>query len=229
MNICVIQHVYYETPGLIQNWIKENGYYCHIVEVGKNIYYPKVENFDALIVMGGPMSVNDENIHPWLAEEKEVINNFIQSGKKVIGVCLGSQLVSSVLGANVKRNKTLEIGWLPISVNNNNLPVKYQDVFPEEFVSFHWHGDTFELPEGAMSFAGSKTTPNQGYIYKNVVAFQFHMEVTPWMVKQLVEKHSSDLNTNIESVQSQSDIIENLHHIKQNKIILYNFLNKFLA
>ena len=175
------------------------------------------------------MGVHDENLHPWLVEEKTFINEFIQSGKRVLGVCLGSQLVSSVLGAKVKRNNVLEIGWFPISIEKSNLPVKYQGVFPKAFTSFHWHGDTFEIPKGAVSFASSSVTPNQAYIYKNVAAFQFHMEVTPWILKQLIEKHGNELYSEIEHVQSAEDIISNMHHIKQNKIILYNFLDKFLA
>lgn len=229
MNICIIQHVIYESPGLVQNWLDESGYYYRVFEPGINKYFPRVENYDALIVMGGPMSVNDEDTIPWLAEEKTVIHDFIQSGKKVLGVCLGSQLVSSVLGADVKRNKSLEIGWFPISVIKENLPVKYQDVFPEEFVSFHWHGDTFNIPEGAICFASSKATANQGYIYKNIAAFQFHMEVTPWMLKQWIDLHGSDLNSELQSIQTKEEILNGEFNIKQNKIILYNFLNKFLA
>jgi GMP synthase-like glutamine amidotransferase len=229
MNVCIIQHVFYESPGLIQNWLDESGYYYLVLESGENPIFPGVEDFDALIVMGGPMGVNDENTHPWLIEEKEFINEFIQAGKRVLGVCLGSQLVSSVLGAKVIRNKTLEIGWFPITVKKESLPVKYQDVFSKEFITFHWHGDTFELPEGAVGFASSKATSNQGYIYKNVAAFQFHLEVTPWMLKQLIEKHASDLNSEVEFVQSKDEILNNVFHIKENKIILYNFLDKFLA
>jgi len=229
VNVCVIQHIYYESPGLIQNWLDENGYYYLLLESGENPIFPGSEDFDALIVMGGPMGVDDENTHPWLIEEKAFINEFIKAGKRVLGVCLGSQLVSSLLGAKVKRNKTLEIGWLPVSIHKDSLPAKYQDVFPEEFTTFHWHGDTFELPEGAVCFVNSNATFNQGYIYKNVAAFQFHMEVTPWMLKQLIEKHGSDLNSEIESIQSADEILANMHLIKQNKIILYNFLNKFLA
>lgn len=229
MNICVIQHIYYESPGLIQNWMDESGYYYLILEAGENPILPEVGDFDALIIMGGPMGVNDEIIHPWLIDEKAFINEFIQTGKKVLGICLGSQLISNVLGAKVKRNKAQEIGWFPLSIANENLPLKYQDVFPPNFTTFHWHGDTFELPEGAVCFASSEATSNQGYIYKNVAAFQFHMEVTPWMLKQLIEKHGSELHSELESIQRAEEIIENRYHIKQNKIILYNFLNKFLA
>ena len=229
MNICIIQHVYYESPGLIQNWLDESGYYYLVLESGVNPIFPGVEDFDALVVMGGPMGVNDENTHPWLIEEKAFIKEFIQAGKKVLGVCLGSQLVSSVLGAKVKRNNTSEIGWFPISIEKENLPVRYRDVFPKNFTTFHWHGDTFELPEGAISFASSKVTPNQGYIYKNVSAFQFHMEVTPFMLKQLIDKHGSELVSGLKSVQNKEEILNGAFNIKANKIILYHFLNAFLA
>jgi GMP synthase-like glutamine amidotransferase len=229
MKVCVIQHVYYESPGLVQNWLDESGYFYKVFEPDMGNPFPKCEDFDALIIMGGPMSVGDENTYPWLIHEKAFIKEFIQAGKRVLGICLGSQLLSEALGAQVKRNHKPEIGWFPVSVDRSKLPVKYQEVFPENFTTFHWHSDTFEIPEGAVSFASSDVTANQGYIYKRVAAFQFHMEVTPWMLKQLIEKHGSDLDTDFESIQSREEILRGESEIKNNKVILYKFLDKFLS
>ena len=137
---------------------------------------------DLLVAMGGPMSVNDEVEHPWLVEEKALIRNAINAGKAVVGVCLGSQLIASALGARVYANRHKEIGWCPIR-RVAAPPAGASDgrfVFPEGLKVFHWHGETFDLPASAITLAESDATTCQAFQFgPRVIGLQCHLETTP--------------------------------------------------
>ncbi len=182
MNIHWLQHVPFEGLGCIEPWLIENGHAVSCTRLWAGDRLPDIENIDGLIVMGGPMGVYDEAIYSWLAEEKAFIQQIIAQNKPVLGICLGAQLIAEVLGSrvtrlreqaagNVWKNSQREIGFFPVAGDGK--------IFPEEFTAFHWHGDTFGIPEGAVHLASSAACENQAFIYKdNVLALQFHLETT---------------------------------------------------
>jgi GMP synthase (glutamine-hydrolysing) len=152
---------------------------------------PSPDVFDALVVMGGPMSVHDEAQYPWLAVEKKLIEQSIKSGKLVLGVCLGAQLLADVLGAKVYRNKHKEIGWFPVRhLQEGSIAAG----LPRTFTAFHWHGEAFDLPAGAVRLAESDGCANQAFEFGGkALALQFHLEVTRESVEGLVRNCAADI------------------------------------
>jgi len=171
MNIHWLQHVPFEGLGCIEPWLIQSGHDVSCIRLWAGDGFPAAEKIDGLIVMGGPMGVYDEAAYPWLVEEKAFIKQIIAQDKPVLGICLGGQLIAEVLGAKVGRNKQREIGFLPVAGDGK--------IFPAEFMAFHWHGDTFGIPDGATHLASSPACGNQAFIYKdNVLGIQFHLETT---------------------------------------------------
>ncbi len=156
---------------------------------------PSRDDFDWLVVMGGPMGVHDDLEYPWLREEKSLIRKSIDGGKIVLGICLGAQLIADVMGARVTKNKYREIGWFPVNREIDGSESPLADAFPEMLDVFHWHGDTFEIPEGARLLATSEACRNQGFVYEDrVVGLQFHLETTPESAAALVQNCSGELD-----------------------------------
>lgn len=175
MKAHVLQHVPFEDIGCMRSWLQGRG-----AEIGYTRFFedsplPELDAVDLLIVMGGPMSVNDEAEWPWLADEKRFVRQAVESGKPVLGICLGAQLIASALGAKVYPGQHKEIGWLPIrGIPDPVFP------FPAEAQVFHWHGETFDLPPGAVRLAESAACANQAFrIGEQVMGLQFHLETTP--------------------------------------------------
>ena len=133
------------------------------------------------------MGVSDDDRYPWLKAEKIFIRDAVEAGKVVLGICLGAQLTASALGAEVKRNRHREIGWFPVERAGQASQTRIGSVLPPTIEAFHWHGDTFENPPGAIHLAASAACSNQGFVIEDrVVAFQFHLETTPDAAKQLI-------------------------------------------
>ncbi|MEW7972283.1 MAG: gamma-glutamyl-gamma-aminobutyrate hydrolase family protein [Candidatus Thiodiazotropha endolucinida] len=187
-----LQHVPFEDLGSIDNWLKRSGYEITRTRLYESEELPGIESVDLLVIMGGPMSVNDDQDFPWLVEEKEFIKKVIESGKPVLGICLGAQLIACSLGAEVFSNSVKEIGWIPIRAADSDNPSVF--LFPEETDVFHWHGETFNLPMGATRIAESAACKNQAYqIGKHVIGLQFHLETTPASAQAIVENCRDEL------------------------------------
>ena len=189
------QHVPFEGLGSIGIWAEKAG--CRIT--GTRFYeepsLPDTDNFDWLVIMGGPMGVHDTERYPWLAWEKEVIYQSLERGKVVLGICLGAQLIAEVLGAEVYPNAQREIGWFPVQKTIPSGRSPLGDVFPDRFGAFHWHGDTFALPEDAVHLAHSQACENQGFIYdERVVALQFHLETRSSDLRRLIDNCRDELD-----------------------------------
>lgn len=201
-----LQHVPFESLGFMQPWLEAAGCEISCTRLYESTDFPALDAFDLLIIMGGPMSVNDEVTLPWLAPEKAFVKSAIQAGKRVFGVCLGAQMIASAMGARVYRNRVKEIGWLPVKSTNAVGDDLFR--FPRSIDVFHWHGETFDLPSGAIRLASSEACPNQAFqLGRSVIGLQFHLETTPECARLLVENCRADLRPITRYVQSEVDIL----------------------
>lgn len=206
MKIHCLQHIETETLGNIATWIEEKNH-----ELTKTLLYeeghrfPDPGNFDLLLIMGGTMSVYQEEEYPWLKPEKDFVRQTIEAGKPILGSCFGAQMLAEVLGGKVTRNRFKEIGWHRVrsTVNGKENGPFPEECFPEEylpagihpeFTAFMWHGDTFEIPAGAIRLFESEACINQGFIYKgNVLGLQFHPEADEKWIKNLIEDSGHEI------------------------------------
>jgi len=195
LRIHFFQHVPFETPAWIGAWAAERGHALAGTHLYAGETAPPPERLDWLVVMGGPMSVHDTRAHPWLAAEKRAIEGAIAAGKTVVGVCLGAQLVAHVLGARVYKNAHKEIGWFEVRREDAARSLAPFASLPARFTPFHWHGDTFDLPDGAVALARSEPCANQMFASENgrVTGIQFHLEMTREGVSALLAQCAGDL------------------------------------
>jgi GMP synthase-like glutamine amidotransferase len=194
MRIHYFQHVPVEGLGSIGRWIRDRGYHLTGTRLYQNDPVPHIEGTDLLIVMGGPMGVHDEDRFPWLAVEKRLIEKAVSRGKAVLGICLGAQLIADVLGAEVYPNRTREIGWFPIELTEAGRSSPLFGFLPDRLEVFHWHGDTFDLPAGAVHIARSEACIHQAFVYnERIIGLQFHLESTIEGVEALIENCSGEL------------------------------------
>ncbi len=222
----VFQHVSFESPGRIKDFLVKRGSAITTVKFFESFSLLDVELFDLLIIMGGPMGVYEENRYSWLKDEKKFIEKFIDSGKKVLGVCFGAQLIAEVLGAKIFRMSGREIGWFPVELTAEGISHPFFKEFPGKFEAFHWHGDTFSLPSGALHFARSEGCENQGFIYDNrVVAFQFHLETTPELVEELIKFSGDDLKGGGKYVQEPDEMRHG--NFRELNELLFRFLENY--
>jgi len=191
MKAHVLQHVAFEGIGSMSAWLKARAAEVSTTRFFQDTRLPDPNNLDLIIAMGGPMSVNDESEFPWLRPEKQFIRDAIERGISVLGVCLGAQLVASALGSRVYRNAVKEIGLFPIEAVPGTAATF---TFPPTCSVFHWHGETFDLPPGAVLLAKSAACANQAFqLNKNVIGLQFHLEITSEGTRALLENCSGDL------------------------------------
>lgn len=204
MKVHVFQHVPFEDLGSIRPWLEGRGAEIAYTRFFAGEPVPALDEIDLLIALGGPMSVNDEADLPWLVAEKQAVREAVAREAPVLGVCLGAQLIASALGSRVYRNPAKEIGWFPIrAVGDSPSTVR----LPPECSVFHWHGETFDLPAGAMRLARSAACENQAFqIGRNVVGLQFHLETTPESARAIVENCRDELVPGA-FVQAESEIL----------------------
>lgn len=201
-----LQHVPFEGLGSIETWLQSMRADVSVTRFFEEPALPDPADIDLLVIMGGPMSVNDEADHPWLAAEKQFIRSAIENDKAVIGICLGAQLIAGAMGAAVYPNREKEIGWFPVTgTQPDNMEELF--TFPQELLVFHWHGETFDLPDGAMRLARSDACRNQAFqLGKRVIGLQFHLETTPDTARDLVHHCRDELQPS-RYVQSGTEIL----------------------
>jgi GMP synthase-like glutamine amidotransferase len=215
----ILQHVPFEGAGSIGFWLNRSGFEVTHTYFFENAVFPPMGDIDLIIVMGGPMSVNDEIALPWLQAEKKFIREMVRSGVAVLGVCLGAQLIANALGARVYSNRQKEIGWFPVEADSG---VRDVFVFPREFTAFHWHGETFDLPDGAVRLAKNETCENQAFqIGRKVIGLQFHLEATRESVKALLDNCRSELGDGGRYIQTESELkrVDNATYARINNIM----------
>jgi GMP synthase-like glutamine amidotransferase len=180
----VLQHIACEPPGVYEDVMRERGVAIHRVELDEGEALPDWRDFDAIVAMGGPMSVNDEAELGWLAAEKRAIGEAVRAGTPFWGACLGVQLLAASLGARVYAGARPEVGLLPVTLTPEAADDPVFEGLPREPLTLQWHGDTFDLPDGAVRLAGSPAYPNQAFRFGRVAyGVQFHLEVSVEMAR----------------------------------------------
>jgi GMP synthase (glutamine-hydrolysing) len=192
MAVLIVKNISIEGPGTIGDFLRKEDISFSIVELGSGELIPPLESFDTIVVLGGPMGIYDMDKHPHLMIVSRVIREAINRDMRVLGICLGSQMIAHCFGAEVYPGPEKEIGWHHIELTGEGLKdplMRKLAIHPKvgdfwrRFTVFHWHGDTFDLPLGAVLLASSELYKNQAFRYGDkVYGFQFHIEVTKDML-----------------------------------------------
>jgi GMP synthase (glutamine-hydrolysing) len=184
VRVLVLQHIACEPPGVYEDVLLERGAEIHRVELDEGEVLPDHREFDAVVCMGGPMGAYDDAALPWLADEKRAIGDAVRDGVPFWGVCLGVQLLAASLGARVYPGAAPEVGILPVELTDAGRADPVFAGLPDEVMTLQWHGDTFDLPAGAVRLAGSTAYPNQAFRYGDAAyGVQFHVEVSPELAR----------------------------------------------
>jgi GMP synthase-like glutamine amidotransferase len=224
MKIHYLQHVPFEDLANIEAWAKDRGH-----DLSKTLLFqeespPKLSEFDWLIIMGGPMNIYEDDKYPWLVKEKTFIRQAIESDKIVLGICLGAQLIADVLGGKVHRNDYREIGWFPVRLTDEGAASRIFGVLPERFMAFHWHGDTFEIPPGAMRMAKSAECKNQAFMKGKAIGLQFHLESSVESIDHLILNCADEL-TDGRFVQGPKELLSHRDRFPELKALMELFLD----
>ncbi|MFN8206687.1 MAG: type 1 glutamine amidotransferase [Bacteroidales bacterium] len=229
MKIHCIQHVPFEGPGCIAVWARKHNAEISFTRVFEPHRMPDPASFDLLLLMGGPMSVTEEDLYPWLADEKKLVRQSMAAGKKILGICLGAQMIASALGQEIYKNPEKEIGWYPVTFTPEARKSGLFEGFPEQAVVFHWHGETFGLPEQAIHLGSSLACRHQGFlINEQVVGLQFHLEETIDSLQDISESCRAELVPgpfvqDEKYFRSQNQLAEEANQL------LYSLLDRFKA
>ncbi len=187
MPVKIVSHVAHEGPGYLAEFLDRKGIAHELVCVECGDPVPEeIEGASGLVFMGGPMSVNDPL--PWIAQETALIRRAVEADVPVLGHCLGGQLMAKALGAEVSRNPVPEIGWMPVETVASDIARSWLGALPPSFQVYQWHGETFELPEGATHLLRSPHCANQAFVLGKHLALQCHVEMTPGMVEEWIER-----------------------------------------
>lgn len=227
LRIHYLQHVPFEEPGYIDAWAKQRQHILTSTKLYESVSLPQLNDFDMLIIMGGPMNIYQHEQYPWLPAEKEFIKNAIAATKLVVGICLGSQLIAAVLGSTIYRNKKKEIGWFPLTKTTAGKNCELLADLPSEFIAFHWHGETFDLPDGAIHLLQSSVCAHQAFLYNNhVLGLQFHLEATPATIAAMIENCRNELEKD-DFIQTAQQLVDGFSHCNSINRFLTSLLNNF--
>jgi GMP synthase-like glutamine amidotransferase len=219
-SVLLIQNTRIEGSGYLGKLLKNDGFDITTINA-KHDSLPK-NDFSLVVILGAPESVND-NLN-YLREEQKLIQNTVEKNIPVLGICLGSQLIAKTFGASVYRGSKTEIGFYDdLKISNNS---KLFSGMNKPFTVFHWHGDTFDLPDGAVRLVSSENYPNQAFQYKSAIGLQFHLEVNEDMINLWLDNAEEKLQKTpyINPQKIRSEINENISTVKSN---MKNFYNNF--
>jgi GMP synthase-like glutamine amidotransferase len=202
VSVLIIKNIENEGPGTIEEYLKDKAMAYSILNMNScHAEIPDVKDYSHLVLMGGPQAIYNIDNHPFLHFEAAITRAFIKSNKPVLGICLGAQMIAYAIGADVYQGKTQELGWYKVSLTDEGIKDPLMSALAlenrKEAEVFQWHGDTFALHEKAVRIASSPDYENQAFRYKNnVYALQFHIEITPEMIREWFEKEEgSDVET----------------------------------
>jgi GMP synthase-like glutamine amidotransferase len=227
MRIHYFIHVPEEVPAAISHWAQAKCFVESYTRFYLGELPPHPNAFDMLVIMGGPMNIYEHDIYSWLVAEKQYIGQCIAANKKVLGICLGAQLLADVLGGKVTRNAETEIGWFPVSKTDGGETNDLLKGITFDCPVLHWHGDTFSIPNGAVHLLKSEACSNQAFLFgSNVLALQFHFEMIPETVESITELDRASL---VKStwVMSEDEIKSGVIHYQPNNRILFTLLDRF--
>jgi GMP synthase-like glutamine amidotransferase len=219
-SVLLIQNTRIEGSGYLGKLLKNDGFDITTINA-KHDSLPK-NDFSLVVILGAPESVND-NLN-YLREEQKLIQHTVEKNIPVLGICLGSQLIAKTFGASVYRGSKTEIGFYDdLKISNNS---KLFSGMNKPFTVFHWHGDTFDLPDGAVRLVSSENYPNQAFQYKSAIGLQFHLEVNEDMINLWLDNAEDKLQKipYINPQKIRSEINENISTVKSN---MKNFYNNF--
>ena len=209
--VLVFQHHFAEVPGTLGDLLASHGHGTTTVRLDLGeVPPPSMRGYGGLVIMGGPMSANQDDRYPWLRTERSFIRDCVLAGIPTIGHCLGAQLIAKALGGEVCVNPSgPEIGWWPVTKTTASVDGHWLDDLPERFEGFHWHGETFTLPEGAVPLLSSDICAHQTFsVGDHCLALQWHPEVTERAVRVWVEVMHADLLSEADGVQSAQVILD---------------------
>ena len=231
MRIHCLQHVKFENPGTILEWAAQNNHsigYTYFFE--SQFIWPDLDAVDALIIMGGSMNTDELEKYPWLIGEQILIREAIKAGKKILGICLGAQLIAAASGCKVYQGTEKEIGFFPIQFSDTALDLDLFNHFYNPYTVFNWHGDTFDLPEGAVLIASTAICKHQAYLIGNsVLGLQFHLEMNEAVVEAMMRFDGQELNASASQIQTREKIKEGFTYLQQNKKDIFLLLDKFFV
>lgn len=231
--LLVCQHVAYEILGTLDPLLRRAGFRIRYVNFGRYPdAVPRLDGYHGLLVLGGPMNVDQVDAYPHLATEIRLIHQALERSMPVLGICLGAQLIAAALGAQVRRNREKEIGWYDVSVTDDGRGDPVFSHFGATEKLFQWHGDTFEIPRGAVRLASSEVCPNQAFRYgDNVYGFQFHLEVDEPLVERWlnVPLHRAELAELAGRIDPEQIRRDTPHHIDQLKRLSDRTFGEFIG
>ena len=193
--VVVLQHAKCEAPGLIARALERKGYSLKTVHTFTGEAVPEeLGGAAGLVIMGGPMGVYEHERYPFIRGEMRLIENALSKDKPILGVCLGSQLLASALGASVRKGEQKEIGWHRVTLSESSRQDSLTGGMGGSFMAYHWHGDIFDLPADSTRLASSRLTTTQAFRYGNkTYGFLFHMEITPEILRGMTATFADEL------------------------------------
>jgi GMP synthase-like glutamine amidotransferase len=207
--ILIFRFVTHEGPGYFADFLDRRSFPHRVVAIDRHEPIPtRIDGIPGLVFMGGPMSVNDKL--PWIPPILELIRQAQAANVPMLGHCLGGQLISKALGGRVMRNPVKEIGWLPVASVDDPLTNDWLGDNLQNFDVFHWHGETFSIPEGAVRILESRACPNQAFVLGQTLALQCHVEMTAAMVREWARVNAAELASPSPTVQSAKTMITDL-------------------
>jgi len=208
--IYIFRHLAAEGPGYFGEFLEQRDIPYRVIKLDAGEPVPdSLDGCSALVLMGGPMSVNDDL--PWIAPELELIRCAIDTGMPVLGHCLGGQLISKALGGSIGANPVKEFGWHGVIKQDNAAANDWLAALPKTFPAFHWHGETFTIPAGATNILASQHCANQAFVIGNSLALQCHVEMTAEMVKEWAALHADEIEVATPSVQTHTQLMDKLN------------------
>jgi len=219
--LLVLQHIGCEPPAAYEDELCGRGLAFRRVQLDVGEEIPDWRDYSAIIAMGGPMGAYDDALHPWLAREKRLIAEAVHAGKPFWGVCLGAQLLAASLGARVTPGPAPEIGVLAVELTAEATRDPVFASAPASFPAFHWHGDTYELPAGAVRLARSQLYEQQAFSYARAYALQFHLEVSPALLVEWGEVPAyADSLARLPGRETLPELLDQLSRVEHSAVAL---------